>query len=83
MIVTSTDWLDGEKCYAERFGFKCGSDVANLINHVRESRRAKYEVNYKLEHIGKNKFKVVSGNKSDFGVKIILEEAKSFNVEII
>lgn len=70
-------------CYASQWGFRCDSEIAKLICYVRDEYRAKYGCDYLLERIGKNKFKVISGHKSSFGIEYILNESKNFGVKIV
>jgi hypothetical protein len=63
-------------------GFRLGSEVANLIMFVRSEYRAKYNIDYTLMRVGKNRFKVRPGPHSDYGISYVLRSAPQFKVKI-
>lgn len=64
MITEHPDY-DNAKGYADAWGFRLGSQIANLIDYIRDEFRAKYGCDYRLRRIGKNKFEVIPGTHSD------------------
>lgn len=79
------DWrsVPGAASYAQGWGFRPGSAVAKLIDFVREERRAKYGTDYRLERIGKNRFRAVPGDKSDYGVLLAINHSSQFEVVVL
>lgn len=70
-------WRDDFRSYGSQWGFRPGSEIDKLMDYAREEFRAKYVSDYRLRRIGKNKYVVVGGDHSNYGVNIILEIANS------
>jgi len=60
MIKEVPDY-DNAKGYADAWGFRLGSQIANLIDYIRDEFRVKYGCDYRLRRTGKNKFIVLPG----------------------
>lgn len=79
----SDHWRDDLRCYASQWGFRCGSEIAKLIEFVRDEHRAKYGIDYRLRRLGKNRFLVVPGDRSDYGIEYVVEAAQRFRTTVI
>lgn len=79
----SDHWREDFRCYASQWGYRCDSQIAKLIDYIRDEFRAEYAVDYRLRRTGKNKFVAVSGDHSDFGIHIMLREAPKFKVTVV
>lgn len=62
---------DYSRCrgYADAWGYRLGSNVAKLIDYLRDEHRAKYGLEYRLIRIGKNKYRVIPGNDHFYDTK--------------
>lgn len=79
---------DNAKGYADAWGYRLGSGVANLIDFLREEHRVKYACDYRLRKIGKNKFAAVPAEPTKyssgvFGISYAVEESSKFGVSVV
>jgi len=82
MITQHPDYENG-KGYAGAWGFRPGSQIALLIEYIREENRAKYGCDYRLQRTGKNKFVAVPGDRSDYGVKYAVAASAKFKTRVV
>jgi hypothetical protein len=78
----SDHWRADFRCEASQWGYRCGSEIAKLIDFIRDEYRVKYGVEYRLRKIGKNQFLAVPGDKSDFGVSYAVDAAQKFHTSV-
>ena len=55
--------------YANAWGYRNGSNVAKLIDYIRDEHRAKYGLDYRLVRLGKNRYKAIPGNDAAYDTK--------------
>jgi hypothetical protein len=78
----------GARGYADAWGYRLGSGVANLIDFLRDEHRVKYGCDYRLRKIGKNRFAAVPAEPTKhssgiFGIRYAVEEASKFGVSVV
>ena len=78
----SDHWRSDLSCYASQWGFRCGSEIATLMDFIRDKYRAKYGFDYRLRRIGKNRYLVVPGDTSSYGVSFAIEASKEFDTTV-
>jgi hypothetical protein len=78
----SDHWRADFRCEASQCGYRCGNEIAKLIDFIRDEYRVKYGVEYRLRKIGKNQFLAVPGDQSDLGVSYAVEAAQKFNTSV-
>lgn len=79
--------------YAMAWGYRSGSGIAKLIDHVRDEHRLKYAWDFRLLRVGKNKYKVVPAVFADsvthkrvellFGRDTLIQHAPEFLTTIV
>lgn len=70
--------------YASQWGFRPNSDVARLINHLRDEFRAFYNGDYALVRIGKNRWRAVEiGDHGPYWADYAVQEAPKFNLSVV
>lgn len=74
MINREPDYTNA-KGYADAWGFRLGSAIANLIDYLREEYRDKYACDYRFLRVGKNKFKIIPGD-CDSGFEYVVEHVE-------
>jgi hypothetical protein len=69
----------------EQWGYRANSGVGLLIMHLYAEHRVKYGLDYRLERVSKNKFRVVGGDHSNYiGYKQdALEHSGEFETTIL
>ena len=75
-------WRPDFCCEAAQWGFRCGSQIAELISYLRDEHRAKYEIDYRLRRMGKNKFLVTPGDHGSYGLDLAIEESRRFKTTV-
>ena len=80
--VKKDSWREDFRSYASQWGRRPHSEVALLIDFLRDTRRAKYGVDYRLVRLGKNKFQAVPGDNSDYGVAYAVSDSGKFNTHV-
>jgi hypothetical protein len=81
VVQMSDHWREDYRCYASQWGFRCGSEIAKLIDYIRDEYRAKYGCDYRLRRVGKNQFVAIPG-KSSYGVSYAVEASKLFKTSV-
>lgn len=62
--------------YANAWGYRNGSNVAKLIDHIRDEYRAKYGMDYRLIRLGKNRYRAIPGNDATYTSKSARQRAQ-------
>jgi hypothetical protein len=76
-------WREDFRCYASQWGYRCGSEIAKLIDYIREEYRVKYGCDYRLRRIGKNRFEAIPGKDgSVYGISYAVEASKKFRTTV-
>ncbi len=78
----SAHWRDDFRSYASQWGFRPKSEIAKLIDYIRDEYRAKYQTDYRLRRLGKNRFLAIPGDCGDYGVKYAVDAAQRFSTAV-